>query len=211
MLASLAVETPSANPSNSLIPSANGLTPILGASGLSSVVVVPSPVVGQNGLTSLAVFSTPIAAANGLTAPAIVLTPVVGANGLTSLAVLATPIVGANGLTSLALALAGEQATATSLPNGTPSPSSEFALIGPAAAASGNQAGTAASTLNILPVASSVFLGSSNFKSNGSGGNASVHVSFNPTPIAEFEGSARKMTLDCGACLVGFVIFLFLL
>lgn len=211
VLASLAVGSPSANPSNSLIPSANGPRPILGASGLSSVVVVPSPVVGQNGLTSLAVFSTPIAAANGLTSPAVVLTPVVGANGLTSLAVLATPVVGANGLTSLAIGLAGEQATATTLPSGVPSPSSEYALIGPAAAASGYQAGIAASPLYPLPVVSSVLLGSSNFTSNGSGGNASVHVSFNPTPIAEFEGSARRMTLSCGAGLVGFIIFLFLL
>ena len=209
--ASLAVGSPYANPSNSPISSANGLTPIVGASGLSSVVVVPSPVVGQNGLTSLAVFSTPIAATNGLTSPAVVLTPVVGANGLTSLAVLATPVVGANGLTSLAIGLASEQATATTLPNGVPSPSSEYALIGPAAAASGSQVGIAASPLSPLPVASKVLLGSSNFTSNGSGGNASVHVSLNPSPIAEFEGSARRMTLSCGAGLVGFIIFLLLL
>ena len=175
--------------------SATILTPILGASGLSSVMVVPSPVVGQNGLTSLAVFPTAIAAANGLTSPTVVLTPVVGANGLTSLAVLATPVVGANGLTSLAIGLA-------------PSPSSEYALIGPAAAASGNQPGIAASSLNPLPVASSVL---ANSTSNGSGGNASVHVSFNPSPIAEFEGSARRMTLSCGAGLLGFIVFLFLL
>ena len=173
--------------------------------------VVPSPVVGQNGLTSLAVFSTPIAAANGLTSPAVVLTPVVGANGLTSLAVLATPVVGANGLTSLAIGLASEQGTATTPPNGVPSPSGEYAFLGPAAAASGNQAGIAALPFNPPPAASSVLLGSSNFISNASGGNASVHVSFIPTPVAEFEGSAGRMTLSCGAGLVGFIISLFLL
>ena len=167
--------------------SATILAPILGTSGPSSVMVVPSPVVGENGLTSLAVFPTAIAAANGLTSPAFALTPVVGANGLTSLAVLATPIVGANGRTSLAIGLA------------------------PSAAASGNQPGIAASSLSPLPVASNVLLGSANPTSNGSGGNASVHVSFNPSPIAEFEGSARKMTLSCGAGLLGFIIFLFLL
>ena len=167
--------------------SATILTPILGTSGPSSVMVVPSPVVGENGLTSLAVFPTAIAAANGLTSPAFALTPVVGANGLTSLAVLATPIVGANGLTSLAIGLA------------------------PSAAASGNQPGLAASSLSPLPVASNVLLGSANPTSNDSGGNASVHVSFNPSPIAEFEGSAGRMTLSCGAGLLGFIIFLFLL
>ena len=178
--------------------SATVLTPILSTSGLNSVVVVPSPVAGQNGLTSLAVFPTAIAAANGLTSPAVVLTPVVGDNGLTSLAVLATPIVGANGLTSLAIGLA-------------PSPTSEYALIGPAAAASGNQPGLAAAPLNLIPMASSVLPGSANFTSNDSGGNASVHVSLNPSPIAEFEGSAKRMTLSCGAGLLGFIIFLFLL
>ena len=166
---------------------------------------------GQNGLTSLAVFSTPIAAANGLTSPAVVLTPVVGANGLTSLAVLATPVVGANGLTSLAIGLASEQATATNPPNGTHSPNREYALVGPAAAASGSQVGIAASPLNPLLAAPSVLPGSSIFSSSGSGGNASVHVSLHPTAIAEFEGAAEKMTLSCGAGLVGFIIFLFLL
>ena len=210
-LTSLAVGFPSANPSNTPILSANGLTPISSPSGLSSLVVVPSPVVGQNGLTSLAIFSTPIAAANGLTSPAVVLTPVVGANGLTSLAVLATPVVGANGLTSLAIGFASEQATATTLLNGTPSPNEEYALIGPAAAASGSQVGIAASPLNPLLATPSVLPGSSIFLSSGSGGNASVHVSLHPTAIAEFEGAAKKMTLSCGAGLVGFIIFLFLL
>ena len=210
-LTSLAVGFPSVNPSNTPVSSINGLTTILGASGLSSIVVVPSPVVGQNGLTSLAVFSTPIAAANGLTGAAVVLTPVVGANGLTSLALLATPVVGANGLTSLAIGLASEQATATNVPNGTPSPMREYALVGPAAAASGSQVGIAASPLNLLPAAPSVLPGSSIFPSSGSGGNASVHVSLHPTAIAEFEGAAEKMTLSCGAGLVGFLIFLLLL
>ena len=210
-LTSLAVGFPPASPSISPIPSINGLTTIHGASGLSSIVVVPTPVVGQNGLTSLAVFSTPIAAANGLTSPAVILTPVVGANGLTSLAVLATPVVGANGLTSLAIGLASEQATATTLFNGTPSPNKEYALVRPAAAASGSQVGIAASPFNPLLVAPSILPGSSNFPSSGSGSNASVHVSLRPTAIAEFEGAAKKMTLSCGAGLVGFIIFLFFL
>lgn len=210
-LTSLAVGFPSANPSNTPVSSINGLTTILGASGLSSIVVVPSPVVGQNGLTSLAVFSTPIAAANGLTGAAVVLTPVVGSNGLTSLAVLATPVVGANGLTSLAIGLASEQPTATTLPNGTPSPNEEYALVGPAAAASGSQVGIAASPLNPLLAAASVQPGSSIFPPSGSAGNASVHVSLQPTAIAEFEGTAKKITLSCGASLMVFLIFLLLL
>ncbi|KAL2039448.1 hypothetical protein N7G274_007720 [Stereocaulon virgatum] len=180
-------------------------TPALGVNSLTSFAVIPSPVVGANGLTSLAVFSTPISAANGLTSPAVILTPVVGANGLTSLAILATPVIGANGLTSLAIGAASEQGATIAQPNVTLAPIEESILIAPEAAPSASQIGIPAPPL-ILPLgASNIVLSSGS--AVASFGNASVHVLLNPTAIAEFQGSAARLSLGCGIGLLGFFMF----
>lgn len=183
--------------------------PVLGVNGLTSLAVIPSPVVGANGLTSLAVFSTPIAAANGLTLPAVILTPVVGANGLTSLAVLATPVIGANGLTSLAIGLASEQGATITQPNVIPAPIEESTLIASPAAPLASQVGIPAPPLVLPPGASNIVLPSGS--AVASFGNASVHVLLNPTAIAEFQGSAVRLSQGYGIGLMGFLMFLLLL
>ena len=200
----VAVPSPLEQPSAPALTAATVLTPVVGANGVTSLAVIPTPVVGANGLTSLAIFSTPVAAANGVTPPAVILTPVVGANGLTSLAVLATPVVGANGLTSLAIGLASEQTAAQ--PNGTPSPVEASVLIP-------GQAATSASTVIVSSAASGITLPSGPPPNSGSGSstNTSVHIPFNPSPIAEFQGSAVRLSLSFGAGLIGLIVLLFLL
>ncbi len=198
----VAVPSPLEQPSAPALTAATVLTPVVGANGVTSLAVIPTPVVGANGLTSLAIFSTPVAAANGVTPPAVILTPVVGANGLTSLAVLATPVVGANGLTSLAIGLASEQTAAQ--PNGTPSPVEASVLIP-------GQAATPASPVIVSSATSGITLPSGPPPNSGSGSstNTSVHVPFNPSPIAEFQGSAVRLSLSFGAG--GLIVLLFLL
>ncbi|KAK3168152.1 hypothetical protein OEA41_004598 [Lepraria neglecta] len=193
---------------NSLPSPAGAVTSVLGVNGLTSLAGIPSPVVGANGLTSLAVFSTPIAA-NGLTSPAVILTPVVGANGLASLAVLAIPVVGANGLTSLAIGLASEQGATAAQPNGTPAPIEESILIASPATPSASQFIIPAPPVVLPPGASNLILPSGS--AFASFGNASVHVLLNPTAIAEFQGSAVRLSLGCGMGLMGFLLFLRLL
>jgi len=46
---------------------------------------------------------------------------------------------------------------------------------------------------------------------SGSSTNTSVHVPFNPSPIAEFQGSAVRLSLSFGAGLIGLIVLLFLL
>lgn len=180
------------------------LAPVVGANGVTSLAVIPTPVIGANGLTSLAIFSTPIAAANGVTPPAVILTPVVGANGLTSLAVLATPVVGANGLTSLAIGLGSVQTAIQ--PNGVPSPIEGSVLVP-------GQAGPSTPPVVVPSGATGINVpsGLSPNSGGGSGANSSVYVPLIPTQVAEFQGSAVRLSLGFGAALVGMLVLLVLL
>ena len=205
-LTSPAVPPTRVGASNTLLSPAGAVTPVLGVNGLTSLAVIPSPVVGANGLTSLAVFSTPIAAAKDLMSPAVILTLVVGANGMTSLAVPATPVVDANGLTSLAIGLASEQDTTAAQPNGTPAPIEGSILIASPAIPSASQLGIPAPPVVLPPGVSKLILPSGS--ASASFGNASVHVLLNATAIAEYQGSAVRLSLGFGIGLIGFLFFL---